>query len=105
MDLSDDPRLWDTLSSAYLSRKPWLTVRQDRVRLPNGAIIEEYNVLEYPDWVNIIALTHGGELVLVRQYRHGRRAVHFELPAGVCEADDPDPEATARRELLEETGY
>ena len=100
-----DPRPWEVLSSRYLSRKPWLTLRQDRVRLPNGAVIEDYNVLEYPDWVNVVAVTTDGMLVLVRQYRHGVRAVHYELPAGVCEAADPGPEDTARRELLEETGY
>ena len=42
----NDPRPWSVLSSSYLSRKPWLTLRQDRVRLPNGTIIEDYNVLE-----------------------------------------------------------
>jgi 8-oxo-dGTP pyrophosphatase MutT (NUDIX family) len=105
MDLKDDPRPWDTLSSTYLSRKPWLTLRQDRVRLPNGAVIEDYNILEYPEWVNVLAVTADSDVVLLRQYRPGIQAVHFELPAGVCEADDPDFEASARRELLEETGY
>jgi 8-oxo-dGTP pyrophosphatase MutT (NUDIX family) len=73
--------------------------------LPNGTIIEDYNVLEYPDWVNIVAITPEGMAVLIRQYRHGIRAVHYELPAGVCETSDHSPEETARRELLEETGY
>jgi 8-oxo-dGTP pyrophosphatase MutT (NUDIX family) len=93
------------LSSNYVSRKPWLTLRQDHVRLPNGAFIEEYNILEYPDWVNVVAVTVEGEVVLVRQYRHGIQAVHYELPAGVCEAADAGAEHTARRELLEETGF
>jgi len=101
----DDPKPWDTLGSTHLSRKPWLTLRQDRVRLPNGAVIEEYNVLEYPDWINVIAVTRGGRVILVRQYRHGLGAVHYELPAGVCDPDDTTPEETARRELLEETGH
>ena len=101
----NDPGPWSVLSSSYLSRKPWLTLRQDRVRLPNGTIIEDYNVLEYPDWVNIVAITPHGMAVLVRQYRHGIGAVHYELPAGVCEASDHGPEETARRELLEETGF
>ncbi len=48
-----DPQPWEVLSSSYLSRKPWLTLRQDCVRMPNGTLIEDYNVLEYPDWVNI----------------------------------------------------
>ena len=38
---------WTTLDSEYLFRRPWLTARKDRVRLPNGHVIEEYYVLEY----------------------------------------------------------
>ncbi|WP_165064790.1 NUDIX hydrolase [Paludisphaera rhizosphaerae] len=105
IDEADDPRPWEVLSSRYLSRKPWLTLREDRVRLPNGTVIEDYNVLEYPDWINVVALTTDQRMVLIRQYRHGSRAVHYELPAGVCDPSDSDPETTARRELLEETGY
>jgi 8-oxo-dGTP pyrophosphatase MutT (NUDIX family) len=101
----NDPELWTVLSSTYLSRKPWLTLRQDRGRLPNGTIIDDHNILEYPDWVNIVAITPDKNIILVRQYRHGLRAVHFELPAGVCEVSDNGPEETARRELFEETGY
>lgn len=100
-----DPKPWEVLSSRYLHRAPWLTLRQDRVRLPNGALIEDYYILEYPHWVNVVAITTEGQIVLVRQYRHGLRSVHHELPAGVCEATDTDPEQTARRELLEETGF
>ena len=101
----NDPRPWTVLESAYLNRQPWLTLRRDRVRLPTGAMIEDYFVLEYPTWVNVVAVTPDGRVVLVRQYRHGLGAVHYELPAGVCEPSDPDPLAAARRELLEETGY
>ena len=73
--------------------------------LAERELIEDYNVLEYPDWVNIVAVTTDGMVVLVRQYRHGIRAVHYELPGGVCDVSDSDPEDAARRELLEETGY
>jgi 8-oxo-dGTP pyrophosphatase MutT (NUDIX family) len=100
-----DPLPWDVLGSVYLSRKPWLTLRQDRVRLPGGTVIDEYFVLEYPAWVNVVAVTTDDRVVLVRQYRHGLGRVDFELPAGLVEADDASPEAAARRELLEETGY
>jgi len=101
----DEPQAWEVLGSAYLSRKPWLTLRQDRVRLPGGAVIEEYFVLEYPAWVNVVAVTSEGRVVLVRQYRHGLGGVGIELPAGVVDPGDPSPESAARRELLEETGY
>jgi 8-oxo-dGTP pyrophosphatase MutT (NUDIX family) len=101
----DEPQAWEVLESAYLSRKPWLTLRQDRVRLPTGAVIDEYYVLEYPAWVNVVAVTPDERVVLVRQDRHGLGRVGVELPAGVVDPGDSSPEAAARRELLEETGY
>lgn len=102
----DDPKPWDVLSTTYLfKRPPWLTLRQDHVRLPNGQEIPEYWISEYPPWANVVAVTRKDELVLVRQYRPGLGAVHFELPAGVVDDEDPSMEAAARRELAEETGY
>lgn len=96
---------WQVLSSEYLSRKPWFTVRHEALELPNGNRIPDYYVLEYPDWVNVIAVAKDGRLLFVRQYRHGLGEVGVELCAGVREKSDPSPEAAARRELLEETGY
>jgi 8-oxo-dGTP pyrophosphatase MutT (NUDIX family) len=101
-----DPGLWEVVESKYLYRKPpWLTLRLDHVRLPSGATIPEYCVLEYPEWINIVAVTDDRHMVMVRQYRHGLRRVDWELPGGVRDASDPTPEAAARRELLEETGF
>ena len=95
---------WHTLSSEYLIRRPWLTARRDTVELPNGTVNDEYYVLEYPDWVNVVAITTGGDFVFVRQYRHGIDEVCHEIVAGVIEPGE-QPEAAARRELEEETGY
>lgn len=95
---------WELLSSEYLIRRPWLTARRDKVRLPNGTVNDEYYVLEYPTWVNIIAITDEGQFVLIRQYRHGIHRTCFEIVAGVSE-DGEEPLQAARRELLEESGY
>ncbi len=95
---------WTVLESEYLIRRPWLTARRDKVQLPSGVINPEYYVLEYPDWVNIIAITEDGRMIFERQYRHGRGEVGYEIPAGVCEPGET-PEEAARRELLEETGF
>jgi 8-oxo-dGDP phosphatase len=104
--LPDDPAPWTVLSSQYLfERPPWLTLRQERLQLPSGREIAEYWISEFPPWVNVVAVTPADEIVLVRQYRPGIRAVHFEIPAGVVDGDDPDLLAAARRELAEETGY
>ena len=95
---------WQTLSTEYLIKRPWLTARRDCVRLPDGRINDEYYLLEYPDWVNVLAITDNGSFVMIEQYRHGIDRVITELCAGVIE-DGEDPETAARRELLEETGY
>jgi 8-oxo-dGTP pyrophosphatase MutT (NUDIX family) len=104
--LPDDPAPWTLLNTEYLHRKPpWLTLRQDRYRLPNGREIGAYWISEFPAWVNVVAVTAADDLVLVRQYRPGLRAVHYEIPAGVVDGDDENLEGAARRELAEETGY
>ena len=98
-------KAWKTLSSEYIFRRPWLTVRQDEFLLPTGNRIPEYYILEYPDWVNMIAITRDGRFVFVRQYRPGIARTCYELCAGVCEKEYDSPLISAQRELLEETGY
>lgn len=104
MDKKKDERAWEVLHSEYLFRRPWLTARRDHVKLPTGVEIPEYYVLEYPDWVNTIAITTDGCFVMVSQYRHGLGETRYELCAGVCEEGET-PLESARRELLEETGF
>lgn len=100
------PEGWQRLSSDYLFQEPpWLTVRKDHLLLPNGQDIPGYFVLEYPMWVNTVGITREGDFVFVRQYRHGLGQSSYELCAGVHEAADASFLETARREMLEETGY
>ena len=61
-------------------------------------------MLETPDWVNIVALTVEGKILVVKQFRLGTEAVTTETPAGVMEEGE-DPQDAAIRELAEETGY
>jgi 8-oxo-dGTP pyrophosphatase MutT (NUDIX family) len=103
--LPHDPAPWQVLERRYvLDRQPYMTLREDTVRLPGGAVIPDYFIFEYPDWVMTLAVTAQGEFVLIRQYRHGIAAVHFELAAGVADPGS-SPLENAQRELLEETGY
>ncbi len=96
---------WTVLSSEQIHKEPWFNVRRERVQLPSGPILERYYVLDYPNWINVVALTREDQLVMVRQYRHGLQQISYELCAGVCDPDDEYPLMTAKRELLEETGY
>jgi ADP-ribose pyrophosphatase len=105
MVLPNDPELWQVLNSEYIASEPWFTVRKEAVKLPNQHVIPSYYVFEFPDWVNVIAVTKEKQLVMIRQYRHGLRNVFYELCAGTCDETDASPLETARRELLEETGY
>ena len=95
---------WTVLSSTYIHKGPWATLRTDKCEMPDGRIVPEYFVLEYPNWANAVALTQEGKILMVRQYRHAANIVSLEIPGGVIEADE-NPEEGMRRELLEETGY
>lgn len=98
-------RPWRVLSSEYLARRPWFTVRHESVELPDGNRLPDYYVFEYPDWVNVVARTREGRYLLIDQYRHGLGRTDYELPAGCCDLTDASPLMAAQRELLEETGY
>jgi len=75
-----------------------------RRRSPHTAREHDFTRLLCPDWVNVVAFTAEGELLLVEQFRHGIDASTVEVIGGVCDRDE-DPALTARRELLEETGH
>jgi NTP pyrophosphohydrolases including oxidative damage repair enzymes len=97
---------WKVLKTETLHNEAWLTVRKEHVQLPNGNEIPSYYVLDYPDWVNVIAITADGMFVMISQYRHGLGQANYELCAGVYEKDvDETLLVAAQRELLEETGY
>lgn len=91
---------WKILESHHLHEN----VRIDKCELPNGKMIDGF-VLEYRDWVTIIALTKDKDVVMIRQYRHGAQKVILEIPGGSMDPEDINSEEAARRELLEETGY
>lgn len=95
---------WKILSSEYLVNAPWAVLRKDSCIMPSGYIVPEYYVLEYPNWVNVVALTDKNQIVLVRQYRHGIEKSVLEIPGGVIDEGE-DSLTAAKRELLEETGY
>ncbi|MEI6200665.1 MAG: NUDIX hydrolase [Enhydrobacter sp.] len=103
--MTDQPTgAWKLLSSTYSFRDRWLTLRSDTVALPGGETLTPYHVIESPDWVNAIAITDDGNIVLVEQYRHAVRQTMLELPAGHVDPGEA-PEVAVKRELLEETGH
>jgi len=96
---------WRVIESSMSYEDRWLRVRTDTCQTGQGRVIESYHVIENPEWVNILALTTTGQVVTVREYRHGAGQILRGLPGGVVETWDQSPLAAIQRELLEETGY
>jgi ADP-ribose pyrophosphatase len=96
---------WKTLGrELLLSAPPWLTVFSERVELPSGRVVNDFYNIVLPQFALIVPWTEDGKLVLVRGYKHGVGRINLSPPAGLIEPGE-EPLATARRELLEETGY
>jgi ADP-ribose pyrophosphatase len=91
-----------TLNSTQHYQGRIVSVTVDDVLLPNGhqAALE---VVHHPGGAAIVALNDLQQVCLLRQYRYVAGGWIWELPAGKLEPSEP-PEATARRELIEEAG-
>jgi ADP-ribose pyrophosphatase len=90
-----------TSRTAYRGRM--LTVNEDEVRLPDGSAASREYVL-HPGAAIILPLFDDGSVLLERQFRYPLGSHFYELPAGKLEPDEL-PLETAKRELVEETGY
>jgi ADP-ribose pyrophosphatase len=103
-DIRDEPGAWPVRDTAVLARGHIVTVRTDTVELPNGDLVAR-EVVEHPGAVAILALDDEDRILMIRQYRHPVGATLWEIPAGLRDVAGEALVGTARRELLEETGY
>ena len=95
---------WECIESEAKGEYKVFRVRQDHSRSPRSGRVHPFYVIEATDWVNIIPVTPDGQIVFIRQYRHGVREVTLEVPGGMVDPGETVAEA-ARREMHEETGY
>ena len=96
---------WKTLSYEQVLDTPHLKIRREEVAVPDGPVIDDYYIIENRGWVGIVPVTPDGRFLINKQYKHGIGEVILEFPAGGIDPDEDDPRLTARRELMEETGY
>lgn len=98
-------RPWPRLASQPVFDAGLFRVTRERTRSPRTGGERDVYVVHMADWLMTVPFTAQGELVLVRQYRHGSGEASLEVPGGLHDATEERPEQGAARELAEETGY
>ena len=98
------PRKWKTLRSDVAYSTPIFDLyRRRSTHARRGE--RDFFILDAPNWVNIIPLAKNGDVVMIRQWRHGISEFTLEVPGGMVDPEDPSPMHAARREMVEETGF
>ena len=104
-DRGTEPKPWQVLSKRTLYSSPWINLDQWAVRLPDGTIIPDHHVLDYPQAaVGMVPIGDNGRVLLIDHYRFITDTRGWEIPSGRIDGGESVLEAAAR-ELLEETGY
>ncbi|MEI7653599.1 MAG: NUDIX hydrolase [bacterium] len=94
---------WKIVKNENISPSRWYPLERHTVELPDGRQVEDYIVSHLDDIVMVVPILTSGEVVLVRQYKHGIREIMIELPAGFIQAKKSIL-GSAVAELHEETG-
>jgi len=95
---------WKTIESQTLVGEYHVSVKKNKVELPDGVVIDDFYTVTIPDAAMVAAITADGRIILKSEYRYACQADVIECPAGMVEQGE-EPIQTAKRELLEETGY
>ena len=101
--IEDAAESWPVVASELLLKHWLISVRNDKVRVPDDQYAER-TVVTHPGAVAILALDDAQRVLMIKQYRHPVGRLLWEIPAGLQDHDGETPLQTAQRELLEETG-
>ena len=96
---------WKTINSEILVDDFHVSVQKNKVKLPDGAVIDDFYTVTIPDASMVAAVTEDRYILLKSEFRYACGEEMIECPAGMFEEKETDPLFVAKRELLEETGY
>ena len=102
--MSATPAPWRVIGGEIVVADRWIRVRADDCRDADDRRIAPYYVLEYGDWISLLALDAHGDAIIVEEYRHGAGIIAMGTIGGGVESGEAPIEAAAR-ELREETGF
>jgi len=100
----DKRRRWQLLGSERIADCRVFSVERRIVKVPMTGDTRPFYAIDTTSWVNVIPLTPDGDIVMIRQHRHGSSTVTLEIPGGMIDPGE-SPADAAPRELVEETGY
>jgi ADP-ribose pyrophosphatase len=95
---------WKTLENNRIFENRWLTLYQDKIQELSSGNTIEYTWYKSPDVVVIVPFLDDNTLIMIKQFRYPLQKILLEFPAGHIESGE-NMMTTAKRELLEETGY
>jgi ADP-ribose pyrophosphatase len=108
-NLVRDGNGWETISTETHFTNSHLEVAIDHVKTPSRAEPRPWVIVHRKPAVVIAPMTRDGKIILIREERVPIRAAIWQVPAGQIEnyrePSEQEIQATALRELREETGY
>lgn len=98
------PKRWTVVETDFLQDCRVFSVSRTHSRSPRTGKSHHFFRIDAPEWVNVVPVTPDGDVVMIRQFRHGSGGITLETPGGMVDPGETPAEAAAR-ELIEETGY
>ena len=83
---------------------PWIRVDVQKIKLPDGKIVDDYHQLVMPESVVVYPVIFDDKVLMLEVYRHGVGDTTHLFPGGFIDQGETPLDA-AKRELLEETGF
>ena len=103
MDKSLNDIAWKQIKENVVFQNKYLTLQNDLVERPDEAQIN-FLKIKTTDYATVFCITNENKVVLVKQYRYAFESFSWECPGGILE-DGEKADESAKREVLEETGY